>query len=60
MELTPLQYLAYFPAAVLLEKIHGWDLVWGLLVETAWVLLFMVLARVLYHQGTRRYSAFGG
>jgi ABC-2 type transport system permease protein len=60
VELTPLQFLAYFPAAVLLEKIHGWDLAWGLLIETAWVLLFMVLARVLYHRGTRRYSAFGG
>ena len=26
VELTPLQYLAYFPAAVFLGKIQGWDL----------------------------------
>ena len=30
VELTPLQYLAYFPAAVLLGKIQGWALVRGL------------------------------
>jgi len=60
VELTPLMYLAYFPAAVLLEKIQGWDLVLGLALELEWVLLFIILSRVLYDRGTRRYSAFGG
>jgi ABC-2 type transport system permease protein len=60
VELTPLMYLAYFPAAVLLGKIQGWDLAIGLLMETEWVILFILLSRVLYHRGTRRYSAFGG
>jgi ABC-2 type transport system permease protein len=58
--LTPLQYLAFFPAAVLLGKIHGPDLAWGLAIEAAWVGVFIVLARTLFHFGTRRYSAFGG
>src|SRR5687768_3809294 len=58
--LTPLQYLAYFPAAVLLGKIQGADLAIGLAVEAGWVLFFMVLSRVLFHYGTRRYSAYGG
>ncbi|MEX2174924.1 MAG: ABC-2 family transporter protein [Pirellulaceae bacterium] len=60
VELTPLQYLAYFPAAVFLEKIEGADLVRGLCIEAAWVVLFAVLARVLFYYGTRRYSAYGG
>jgi ABC-2 type transport system permease protein len=60
VELTPLQYLAYFPAAVLLGKIEGWNLVIGLAVEAAWVVFFALLSRVLFHYGTRRYSAFGG
>lgn len=60
VELTPLMYLAYFPAAVLLGKIQGWDLGLGLTAESAWVVFFIVLSRVLYLRGTRRYSAFGG
>ena len=60
VEMTPLQYLAYFPAAVLLGKIQGWELSMGLLIEAEWVVLFAILARVLYDRGTRRYSAYGG
>jgi ABC-2 type transport system permease protein len=60
VELTPLMYLAYFPAAVLLGKIQGWALVYGLCVEAAWVVVFILLSRILFQYGTRRYSAFGG
>jgi ABC-2 type transport system permease protein len=60
VELTPLQYLAYFPAAVLLGKIQGADLAIGLAVEASWVVFFLVLSRVLFHYGTKRYSAYGG
>ena len=58
--LTPLEYLAYFPAAVFLGKIQGWGLVQGLSLQAFWVLFFIVLSRVLYHFGARRYSAYGG
>jgi len=60
VQLSPLQYLAYFPSAVFLGKVQGWDLVWGLLVELGWVVFFFVLSRVLFRQGVKRYSAFGG
>ncbi len=60
VQLTPLMYLAYFPAAVLLGKIQGWDLALGLAVEAAWVLVFIVVARVLFARGTKHYSAYGG
>lgn len=57
---TPFPYLAYFPAAVFLGKIQGPDLARGLIVEFAWVIFFVILSRVVYHLGVRRYSAFGG
>jgi len=56
----PLQYLAYFPSAVLLGKIQGWELVRGLTLEALWVVFFILLSRLLWLRGTRRYSAYGG
>ncbi len=56
----PFQYLAYFPAAVFLGKVSGPDLYWGLAVEFAWVLFFILLSRLLWKRGVNRYSGFGG
>lgn len=56
----PFQYMAYFPAVVFLGKVQGADLIRGLLAEAAWALGFLILARVLYRIGLRRYSAYGG
>ncbi|MBL9090731.1 MAG: ABC-2 family transporter protein [Planctomycetaceae bacterium] len=56
----PLQYLAYFPAAVFLGKVQGDALVSGLLVEAAWIVFFIVASRTAFALGVRRYSAFGG
>ncbi len=60
LKALPFQYLAYFPAAVFLGKVQGWGLVYGLAAGAAWAAFFIVLARVLYRMGLRRYSAFGG
>lgn len=60
VDLLPLKYLAYFPAAVFLEKVSGPELIRGLWIEAAWVLFFMVASRIMYHRGVRRYSGFGG
>jgi ABC-2 type transport system permease protein len=57
---TPLQFLAYFPAAVFLGKIQGARLVCGLLIEAGWLVFFIVICRVAFNRGVRRYSAFGG
>jgi ABC-2 type transport system permease protein len=56
----PFQFLAYFPAAVFLGKVAGWDLVQGLLIEASWAVGFVMLSRWLFRLGLRRYSAFGG
>ena len=60
LKLLPFQYMAYFPAVVILGKVKGIDLVYGLLGGLAWVLVFLMLARGLFRIGLRRYSAFGG
>jgi ABC-2 type transport system permease protein len=60
VQIIPLQYLAYFPAAVFLQKISGQDPWIGIGIQAAWVVFFMVACRVTYSRGVRRYSGFGG
>ena len=60
LKLLPMQYMAYFPAAVFLGKVRGEELAYGLLGELAWAAALIVLARLLYRTGLRRYSAYGG
>jgi len=56
----PFQYLAYFPAVVFLREVQGRALLEGLLMELAWALVLIFLARWLFARGLRRYSAYGG
>jgi len=56
----PLQYLAYFPAAVFLQKIEGPAMWQALAIQAAWVAFFIIACRVAFARGVRRYSAFGG
>jgi ABC-2 type transport system permease protein len=60
LKAMPFQYMAYFPAVVFLGKVKGSELYGYLAAELFWAVFFMVLARVLYRIGLRRYSAFGG
>ncbi len=60
MQWIPLQYLAYFPAAVFLGKIDGPELVQGLWIQFMWVLVAMLACRLMFIYGQRRYSGFGG
>lgn len=60
VDLLPLKYLAYFPAAVFLGKVSGAELIRGLCIELAWVVFFILFSRWAWHQGVKRYSAFGG
>jgi ABC-2 type transport system permease protein len=56
----PFQYLAYFPAVIFLGEVEGEALVEGLLLELAWSVVLIFLARGLFARGLRRYSAYGG
>jgi ABC-2 type transport system permease protein len=60
LKMLPFQYMAYFPAAVFLGKIAGVRLVYHLLIELGWAVVFLLLSRFLYRLGLKRYSAYGG
>lgn len=60
VEYMPLKYLAYYPAAVFLGKVPQDQLGTELLIEFAWLVFFILLARWMYARGLRRYSGFGG
>src|SRR4029078_6808860 len=59
VQIIPLQYLAYFPSAVFLQKVTGHDLWVGLSVEAAWVLFFIVASRVIFWRGVKPYTGVG-
>lgn len=60
VRVNPLQYLAYFPAAVFLGKIQGAELAQGLAIQAAWIVAFIALSRLAYARGLVRYSGYGG
>ncbi len=60
VDLFPLKYLAYFPAAVLLGQLDPAEIIWGLKVELCWLVTFMILSRLMYSYGVKQYSAYGG
>jgi ABC-2 type transport system permease protein len=60
LKALPFKYLAYFPTMIVLGKVPGDELVQGLLGQAVWAVFFVVLARMLYRLGLRRYSAYGG
>jgi len=60
VQIIPLQYLAYFPAAVFLGKISEADLWVGVAIQAVWVVFFIAVSRVAYSRGVKRYSGYGG
>jgi ABC-2 type transport system permease protein len=58
--LLPLKYLAYFPAAVFLNKVPDELLGRELMMEGLWLIGLIVLCRWMYLRGVARYSGFGG
>jgi len=60
VNLLPIPYMAYFPVAVFLGKYTGRELLVGLAVQAAWVVVFMIASRVILRLGLKRYSGFGG
>ena len=60
IRLLPFKYLAFVPAAVLLDKYEASQLVTELGVGCLWVVILYGLNRLALARGLRRYSAFGG
>jgi len=60
MNFLPFQYLAYFPAAVMLNRFDHAQLMLHLEVAIGWVLVLTFINRLMFRRGVRRYSAYGG
>jgi len=59
-EFLPFRFLAYTPAAILLGRIPEVAL-WGeLQLQVVWIVFLLVLNRVTFTLGVRRYSSWGG
>jgi len=43
-----------------LGKVQGDALMYGLSIQAAWVIFFIVLSRVMFNLGVRRYAGYGG
>lgn len=56
----PFKYLAYFPAAIMLQRYDHGQLATELLIEVVWIGVLLIANRAAYHFGVKRYSAFGG
>lgn len=60
VDFLPLKYVAYFPAAVYLGKVPRDQLWMELAIEAAWIVAFVVIGRIMWRRGVRRYSGYGG
>jgi len=60
IQLLPFKYLAFVPAAVLLEKYSHQQMVVELALGCMWVVILYLLNRLALSRGLRRYSAYGG
>jgi len=60
VQFLPFKYLAYFPAAIFLQKIPEDELPMEMAIQAAWLAFFIVICRVAYAKGLNRYSGYGG
>jgi len=60
VDYLPFKYLAYTPAAIMLGKIPAEHLPMELVVQAAWIVALLIINRIAFNRGVRRYSSFGG
>ncbi len=60
LQWLPFPYELYFPVRVLMNRVHGADLWFGLGVQAFWVIVAAAAAQMMWRQGLRKYQAVGG
>jgi ABC-2 type transport system permease protein len=60
LQWLPFPYELYFPVRVLMNRVHGADLWFGLGVQAFWVIVAAAGAQMMWRQGLRKYQAVGG
>ena len=56
----PFKFLAYFPAAIMLNRYTHQELMVQLGIEFCWIVVLFAANRIAFARGVRRYGAFGG
>ena len=56
----PFWYMVGFPVEALTGKLSGPELISGFAVQAGWLALAVLLSRLVWVQGTKRYTAVGG
>ena len=56
----PFKYLAYTPAAIMLGRIPADQLPRELFIQALWIAALLMMNRIAFNRGVRRYSSFGG
>ncbi|MCX6344107.1 MAG: ABC-2 family transporter protein [Armatimonadetes bacterium] len=56
----PFQYAIYLPVKIFMGKLSLAQAVPGLAIQAGWVLAFMLIAKMLWRSGIRKYQAYGG
>ncbi len=57
---TPFPYQLYLPVSIYMGKTAGPDVVRGVLIQAAWVIVAWLAARFAWSRGLKKYSAVGG
>lgn len=56
----PFQYEAYFPAMLLMGRIPADRLAAEMCLQVGWVVVLLLICRILWKAGLKRYGAYGG
>lgn len=60
VQYLPFKYLAYLPAAIMLQRYDHAQLVQELSIEATWVIVLLIVNRIIFNRGVKQYGAFGG
>lgn len=58
--LLPFRYMLGFPVEILTGMLSAGEIVRGFIIQAAWLAIIVVLQKVVYNRGIKRYTAIGG
>ena len=57
--ISPYRWMISFPVELLLGRVPPAEMGWGLLIQVVWVGLAVIIVKIIWRAGVRRYAAFG-
>jgi len=57
---SPFTYEMFFPVQIAMERIKGAAMWEGLAIQAGWLVIFYLVAALVWRAGVRKYQAFGG